>query len=117
MLQVLAEHFATECQALNRLGILVADWSGHQHDQHASQCVASFVASYALPMHPAVYYGSSHSVEAIQVADLLVGIRRRVVEGDQNLEALDDRLATIRATRVQRRTCKNRSHSNRVSLF
>lgn len=34
-LQILAEHFAVECETLGRTGMLVSDWSGHQHDQHA----------------------------------------------------------------------------------
>jgi hypothetical protein len=46
-LQILAEHFAAECETLGRVGMIIADWSGHQHDQHASECVASFVASCA----------------------------------------------------------------------
>ncbi len=116
-LQLLAEHFATECQALQRTGLLVSDWSGHQHDQHASQCVASFVASSGLPLHPAVYYGSSHSIEGIQVADLIAGIGRRATEGDGNLAALDTTLAAIKAVHVAVRTCKGRPHSNRISPF
>ena len=47
-LQILAEHFDAECQALGRMGMIVADWSGHQYDRHASRCVASFVASGSL---------------------------------------------------------------------
>ncbi len=79
-LQILAEHFAAECETLGRTGILVSDWSGHQHDQHASQCVASFVASCGLPLHPAVYYGSSHSIEGMlpcmvrRVACIVMGV-------------------------------------------
>lgn len=80
-LQILAEHFGAECEMLGCTGMIIADWSGHQHDQHASECVASFVASCRLPLHPTVYYGSSHSTQAIQVADLLAGIRRRHAEG------------------------------------
>lgn len=116
-LQILAEHFAAECQELGRTGILISDWSGHQHDQHASRCVASFVASCHLPLHPAVYYGSSHSVEGIQIADLIAGIRRRATEGDRNVEKLDEILSEIRAVRVTRRTCKDRTYANRISVF
>lgn len=116
-LQVLAEHFSAECDMLGRTGIIVADWSGHQHDQHASQCVASFVASCGLPLHPGVYYGSSHSIEGIQVADLIAGIRRRAAEDDRKLGSLDATLASIRAIQVPVRTCKHRPHSNAISLF
>jgi hypothetical protein len=116
-LQILAEHFAAECQTMGRTGMLISDWSGHQHDQHASQCVASFVASCHLPLHPAVYYGSSHSVEGIQVADLIAGIRRRASEGDRNLADLDATLASVQAVQVAGRTCKGRPHANRISVF
>jgi hypothetical protein len=116
-LQILAEHFAAECQALGRTGMLISDWSGHQHDQHASRCVASFVSSCHLPLHPAVYYGSSHSIEAIQVADLIAGVRRRVTEGDHNLDSLDEALSKIRAVQVTRRTCRGRVYTNRISVF
>jgi hypothetical protein len=116
-LQILAEHFAAECQALNRTGMLISDWSGYQHDQHASQCVASFVVSCSLPLHPAVYYGSSHSVGAIQVADLIAGVRRRVAEGDARLATLDTSLASIRAVHSVGPTCKNKPFKNRIDLF
>ncbi len=116
-LQILAEHFAAECQALGRTGMLISDWSGHQHDQHASQCVASFVASYRLLLHPGVYYGSSHSIEGIQLADLISGIRRRATEGDHNLGELDEALSSIRAVEVTRRTCRDRAFANRIAVF
>ncbi len=116
-LQILAEHFAAECNALGRIDLLISDWSGHQHDQHASRCVASFVASCQLPLHPAVYYGSSHSIEGIQVADLIAGIRRRATEGDGKLWDLDDALSRIRAVQVTARTCKDRAYTNRISVF
>jgi hypothetical protein len=116
-LQLLAEHFAAECQALGRTGMLISDWSGHQHDQHASHCVASFVASSHLPLHPGVYYGSSHSIEGIQVADLIAGIRRRTTEGDHNLDNVDEAVANIRAVQVTQPTCKGRVNTNRISVF
>jgi hypothetical protein len=116
-MQILAEHFAVECEFLSRTGLIIADWSGHQHDQHASQCVASFVASCGLPLHPAVYYGSSHSVEAIQVADLIAGIRRRVTEGDPRLATIDTELAGVLAIQGAPRTCKNKPFSNRIDVF
>ncbi|MGO9760647.1 MAG: DUF3800 domain-containing protein [Solirubrobacteraceae bacterium] len=116
-LQILAEHFAAECQALGRTGMLISDWSGHEHDQHASQCVASYVSSCNLPLHPGVYYGSSHSIVGIQAADLIAGIRRRVTEGDRNLDELDEALSAVRAGQVTRCTCKGRVQANRISVF
>lgn len=80
-LQVLIEHFDAECRSLDRTAMVVADWSSHHFDQHASQCVASFAASRKLAIHPCVYYASSHSNEGIQVADLLADIRRRTCRG------------------------------------
>jgi hypothetical protein len=116
-LQILAEHFAAECETLGRTGIIIADWSGHQHDQHASECVASFVASCRLPLHPAVYYGSSHSTQAIQVADLLAGVRRRRAEGDRALALLDTELTSIRPKNGVGETCKQRPWSNCITAF
>jgi Protein of unknown function (DUF3800) len=116
-LQILAEHFAAECETLGRTGMVIADWSGHQYDQHASECVASFVASCRLPLHPAVYYASSQSAQAIQVADLLAGVRRRYAEGDSALASLDTELAAIRPTKRIRATCKKRSWKNCITVF
>lgn len=84
-LHVLIEHFEVECRHFSETGLLVADWSSHHADQHASRCVASYVASRRLNLHPSVYYASSHATEAMQVADLFAGVRRRVVEGDSAL--------------------------------
>lgn len=81
-LQVLVEHFEVECRFHDETGMIVADWSSHHADQHASNCVASFVASRKLNIHPSVYYASSLATPAIQVADLLAGVRRRLAEGD-----------------------------------
>src|SRR5262249_29055517 len=116
-LQLIAEHFAPKGKTLTRTGMIVADWSGPQPDQHPSQCVASFVASCGLPLHPAVYYGSSHSIEAIQVADLISGVRRRAAEGDQNLAALDASFGGLRAVYVRESICKRRRFSNRINVF
>ena len=116
-LQILAEHFAAECETLGCTGMVIADWSGHQHDQHASECVASFVASCRLPLHPTVYYASSQSAQAIQVADLLTGVRRRHAEGDSALASLDAELASLRPTQRIRETCKKRSWKNYITAF
>ncbi len=88
-LQALVEHFDVECKAIDRMGMIVADWSAHHQDQHASRCVASFASSRNLQVHPSVYYASSHGSEGIQVCDLLTGVRRRAAEGDNNLLKLD----------------------------
>lgn len=116
-LQALVEHFGAECDELGRTGIVAADWSSHHHDQHASRSVASFVASKRLPVHPGMYYASSHGNEGIQVSDIFAGVRRRVQEGDQNLAALDSEIAAIRAADRFKLTCKGRRFENRISLF
>ncbi len=116
-LQALVEHFDAECKHLDRMGMIVADWSSHQHDQHASQCVASFAASRNLAVHPCVYYASSHGSEAIQVSDLLAGVRRRATEGDANLQQLDADLAAIKLAGGVGNTVKGRAFSNRIELF
>lgn len=115
-LQVLVEHFDAECRALGRTGMVVADWSSHHHDQHASQCVASFAASRRLAIHPCVYYASSHSNEGIQVGDLIAGIRRRALEGDQAIAAVDARLAAVRSS-APGKTVRGRPFANQVTLF
>lgn len=88
-LQALVEHFAVECRVLRETGLIVSDWSNYRLDAHASQCVASFVSSRRLPLHPSVYYANSLSSHAIQVADLVAAVRRRSLEGDTNLQQLD----------------------------
>jgi hypothetical protein len=116
-LQALAEHFAAECQSLGRMGLIVADWSGHRYDQHASQCVASFVASGGMPLHPGVCYRSSRSIEGIQVADLIAGVRRRTVEGDGNLLQLDADLAKAKKLNNVVKTSKGRPYTNWIALI
>ena len=96
-LQALVEHFALECLANSETGLLISDWSRHDLDAHASNCVGSFVVTRHLPLHPSVYYANSSSSHAIQVADLVSGIRRRALEGDVYLSAADRRLESIRA--------------------
>ena len=84
--QALVEHFAVECSQHDETGVIVSDWSNHSLDAHASVCVATFVISRRLPLRPSVYYANSRSSHAIQVADLVSGIRRRAQEGDTNGE-------------------------------
>ncbi len=117
--QALVEHFAAECTAMRETGLIVSDWSTHRLDSHASRCVASFVISRRLPLHPSVYYASSLSSHAIQVADLVAGVRRRAIEGDANMQPLDTNLATIRAlsTGAMATTHTGRPYTNRIALI
>lgn len=96
-MKVLAEHFAVECGTRGEVGILVSDWSNHSLDSHVSQRLATFAATLDLPIHPAVYFVDSLSLPAIQVADLIVGARRRSLEGDRFAGAIAGRFADIRA--------------------
>jgi len=113
------EHFEVECRHRHETGMLVADWWSHQADQHASSCVASFVASRKLAIHPSVYYASSHATEAIQVADLFAGARRRVMEGDVSLAALAEQMDQTRTVPagLGLRTIKGRLFQPRNLLF
>ncbi|MDE2966968.1 MAG: DUF3800 domain-containing protein [Chloroflexota bacterium] len=117
--QVLLEHFAAECRWHGETGLLISDWSNHQDDAHASQSVGSFVTTRRLPLHPSVYYANSRSSHAIQVADLLAGIRRRSMEGDQNLRDLDQRLGSVRSIsrRFGIRTHEGRLFETSIVLF
>jgi len=95
-LQALVEHFAVECADYRATGLIVSDWSSHYHDAHASKCAGSSITSRRLPLHPGVYYANSLTTHAIQVADLIAGVRRRVVEGVGRLAQLDRRMAATR---------------------
>jgi hypothetical protein len=119
MLQVLIEHFEAECGYHRETGIIVADWSSHQADHHASRCVASFVASRRLGMHPSVYYASSMATEAIQVADLFAGARRRIVEGDVRLFQFGQLLARTSSLPSGQTpsTFKGRTHETQIRLL
>ena len=119
LLQGLVEHFAVECAYHNETGLVVSDWSSHNLDAHASGCVASFVASRRLPLHPSVYYANSLTTQAIQVADLVAGITRRVVEGDTRFYTLGQDLANVRtlAGGTGATTHTGRCSTNWVSLF
>ena len=119
MLQVLAEHFAVECAHHNQTGLVVSDWSSHHLDAHASGCVASFVATRRLPLHPSIYYANSLTTQTIQIADLVASVRRRSVEGDTRLYILGRDLASIRtlADGVAATTHTGRSYTNQIDLF
>ena len=118
-LRALVEHFAVECAARGETGLIVSDWSSHDLDAHASKYVAGFVTARRLPLHPGVYYADSLSSHAIQVADLIAGARRRVIEGDRNLQQFDAEIGAIRAlpTDTKLTTHAGRPYSNRISLF
>jgi hypothetical protein len=118
-LQILIEHFELECRYQGETGLIVADWSSHHADQHASSCVASFVASRKLNLHPSVYYASSFATEAVQLADLFAGVRRRVTEGDIDLVGLSDLMddACSLSAGQGLQTIKGHSFRNRIQLF
>ncbi len=118
-LQVLVEHFAAECALMRETGLIVSDWSTHRLDAHASRCVATFVISRRLPLHPSVYYANSLTSHAIQAADLVAGVRRRAVEGDVNMKLLDTNLASIRALSASAvaTTHTGRPYTNSIPLI
>ncbi|MCY4068854.1 MAG: DUF3800 domain-containing protein [Acidimicrobiaceae bacterium] len=117
-LQALVEHFAVECQQHRETGWIVSDWSYHSLDAHASECVRTFVITRSLPVHPSIYYANSRASHAIQVADLIAGIRRRSAEGDKNLQQTDADLAAIRTLpQAAPTTHKGHAYTNRIQLI
>lgn len=118
-IQALAEHFAVECGHHGEMGLIVADWSSHHADEHASHCVASFVASRKLDLHPSVYYASSMGTPAIQVADLIAALFRRAEEGDLGLTQLANDAAGVCSLPLGVRplTIHQRRYQNRTRLF
>lgn len=92
----LIEHFAVECAHRREIGLVVMDRSENRLDAHTSKCVASYVASKRLPLHPAVHYVDSMSSEPTQAADLIAAIRRRTIEGTSAMRVLNTRLAALR---------------------
>ena len=118
-LQALVEHFAVECAEHRETGLIVSDWSSHHHDAHASKCVGSFIMSRRLPLHPSVYYANSLTTPTIQVADLIAGVRRRVVEGDGRLVTLNRRMAATRTLPHSPGLVTDRRHryTNQIELF
>ena len=118
-LQALVEHFAVECAGHRETGLIVSDWSNHSDDAHASKCVGSFVTSRRLRIHPSVYYANSLTTQAIQVADLIAGVRRRVVEGDVRLAGVNRRMTATRTLpdRPGLTTSGGRRYTNQIELF
>ena len=117
-LQALIEHFAVECAQQLSVGAIIMDRSNHPIDAHASHCAASYVVSLDLPLHPTVYYADSVTSQAIQIADLISGVRRRVLEGDTSLRSVDASLGALRpAAYGWPPTHTGRRWTNRIALF
>ncbi|MGD0746321.1 MAG: hypothetical protein ABSB68_00745, partial [Acidimicrobiales bacterium] len=116
-LQCLVEHFDAECRSMGRIGLVVADWSAPQSDHHASQCVASYVVAHNLRVNPCVLYASSLSNPAIQVADAIAAVRRRVAEGDTSLVALETDIQAVISMPGMLNTYAGRPFSNKVTMF
>ena len=118
-LQGLVEHFSVECATRHETGLIVSDWSNHELDAHASRSVGSFVISRRLPLHPTVYYANSLSSHPIQVADVIAAVRRRRIEGDTELQSIDDQFATITSgsRRIVATTHTGRPYTNRIVLI
>jgi len=116
-LQSLVEHFDAECRSLNRLGLVVSDWSSYQLDYHASRCVGSFVVTKNLSIVPSVFYGSSMSNQAIQLADFVAAVRRRTIEGDGNLDSLQSSIRSIISKSPVSDTFAGRIFNNCITLF
>ena len=78
-----------------------------------------FVASRRLPLHPSVYYANSLTTQAIQVADLVAGITRRVVEDDTRFYTVGQDLASVHtlAGGTGATTHTGRNYTNWISLF
>lgn len=118
LMQALVEHFAVECRSTAATGIIVMDRSSHGLDTHASHSVASYAAAQRLPVHPTVYYADSATSSAIQVADIITGVRRRAIEGDSVMQTLDNDLARFRPTALaRRRTHGGRRWRNRIVVL
>ena len=109
LMQALVEHFAVECRSVAATGIIVMDRSSHGLDTHASHSVASYAATQKLPIHPTVYYADSATSPAIQIADVVTGVRRRAIEGDSEMRTLDNDFAGSQPTALARR----RTHRGR----
>lgn len=108
-MQRLVEHFAVECLHRKEIGLVVMDRSEQRQDAHVSHCVASYVTSKNLPLHPVVHYVDSMTSEPTQAADLISAARRRTIEGTPGMHVLNTQLANLR---VQGLTAK-RTHTNR----
>lgn len=118
LMQALVEHFAVECRSGAAVGLIVMDRSSHGLDTHASHSVASYTATQRLPIHPTVYYADSATSPAIQVADIISGVRRRAIEGDAAMQVLDNDLAGFQwRSLVGHRTHRRRPWRNRIVVL
>ena len=117
-LQALVQHFSVECRHRGEVGLIVVDRSSHNLDSHVSHSVASYVTPRRLPLHPTVYYADSTTSQAIQIADLISGTRRRSLEGDVHMQVLDNDFASFYpAALAGFRTHTNRRWTNRIVVF
>lgn len=114
----LVEHFAVECMHRKEIGIVVMDRSEHRLDAHASHCVASYVTSKNLPLHPVVHYVDSITSEPTQAADLISAARRRTIEGTPGMHVLNAQLANLRTQGlIARRTHTHRRWTNQIVVI
>lgn len=116
-LQSLVEHFDAECRSLDRLGLVVSDWSSYQLDHHASRCVGSYVVTKSLSVVPSVFYGSSMSNQSIQLADIIAAVRRRTIEGDSKLHAIQSDIESVVSKSPIPVTFTGRIFSNCITLM
>lgn len=86
MVQRLLLKYLAELESQGTSGMVISDWSTHQLDHHISECVQSMVASRQLTkLVGGVTYGSSASLSALQVCDLIASGYRRSLEGAEHL--------------------------------
>lgn len=118
-LRGLSEHFAVECALNNEIGLLVSDWSGKRLDAMVSRNLARFNSRNELPLHPSVYFSDSVSSQAIQVADLVAGVRRRVLEGDRQIQDLAAAFGEVRSLpqEVELRTHTGKRFSTAIQII
>lgn len=114
----LVEHFAVECAHRKEIGIVVMDRSNDRLDAHVSHCVASYVTSKNLPLHPVVHYVDSMTSEPTQAADLISAARRRTIEGTPGMHVLNTQLANLRAQSLTaKRTHTHRPWTNQIVVI
>ena len=100
------------------IGLVVMDRSENRLDAHASHCVASYVTSKDLPLHPVVHYVDSMTSEPTQAADLISAVRRRTIEGTPGMHVLNTQLASLRAKGLTaKRTHTNRPWTNQIIVI
>lgn len=117
-MQRLVEHFAVECTHRKEIGIVVMDRSNDRLDAHVSHCVASYVTSKNLPLHPVVHYVDSMTSEPTQAADLISAARRRTIEGTSGVHVLNAQLANLRTQGLTaKRTHTNRPWTNQIAVI